>query len=470
VQKVTAAVASRAVERIVKLNLSLTKKQKAFIDAKESEVLFGGAAGGGKSYGQMLDALLFALRYPRSKQLVLRRSFSELDKSLIRTSLEFFPREIYTFNSSTHVGRFKNGSVIDFGYLATESDVYQYQSAEYDVIRFDELTHFTESQYIYLISRIRGANDYPKQMKSTTNPGGIGHSWVKARFVDAAPAGSRFIAENGTDRIFIPSFLSDNRFLTESDPNYKNRLLSLPERERRALLDGEWDIFDGQYFSEFSRALHVCKPFEIPSGWRRYRTIDYGLDRLVCLWIAVSPDGVAYVYREFCESDLPISAAARGICERTARCEDIYATLAPPDLWARGQETGRTKASLFSEFGVNLTKTSNAREAGWLAVKELLCERDGRVRLEIFENCTELIRCLPALAVDKNRPTDCAGEPHELTHAPDALRGFAIFYARPNEEKPHTRRSLWTKDMWEDFNAAGEEERLYLKSKYGEPT
>ena len=122
----------------MKLNLSVTEKQKKFIDATESEVLFGGAAGGGKSYGQMVDALLFALRYPTSKQLVLRRTFAELDKSLIRTSLALFPKEIYSFNSSSHTGRFKNGSIIDFGYCATENDVYQYQSAEYDVIRFDD--------------------------------------------------------------------------------------------------------------------------------------------------------------------------------------------------------------------------------------------------------------------------------------------------------------------------------------------
>ena len=114
----------------MRLPISVTKKQKLFIDAKESEVLFGGAAGGGKSYGQMVDAMLFALRYPKSKQLVLRRTFSELDKSLIRTSLSLFPKDIYSFNSSNHTGKFKNGSLIDFGYCATENDVYQYQSAE----------------------------------------------------------------------------------------------------------------------------------------------------------------------------------------------------------------------------------------------------------------------------------------------------------------------------------------------------
>ena len=453
----------------MKLDLTVTKKQKLFIDAEESEVLFGGAAGGGKSYGQMVDALLFALRYKGSKQLILRRSFSELEKSLIRTSLAIFPREIYTFNSSNHTGKFKNGSIIDFGYCATENDVYQYQSAEYDCIRFDELTHFTEAQYVYLISRVRGANKFPKQIKSSTNPGGVGHSWVKTRFIDPAPHGTSFKGEDGMQRIFIPSLLDDNNFLMSSDPSYKTRLTALPERERKALLFGDWNIFEGQYFNEFNHANHVCTPFEIPVDWRKYRTIDYGLDRLVCLWIAVAPNGVAYVYREFCESNLPIGAAALGITERTPKNEDIYATLAPPDLFSRSQETGKTKASLFAERGVNFTKTSNDRETGWLAIKELLSDTHGGPRLKIFSFCTELIRCLPALTIDKLRPSDCANEPHELTHAPDALRGFAIFYARPAEIKASAPKTVWTSDMWEDYNAADAEEKKYLKQKYGEP-
>ena len=453
----------------MKLSLAVTKKQKQFIDALQGEVLFGGAAGGGKSFGQMVDALLFALKYPGSKQLVLRRTFAELDKSLIRTSLALFPREIYTFNSSSHTGKFKNGSCIDFGYCATENDVYQYQSAEYDTIRFDELTHFTEAQYIYLISRVRGANSYPKQIKSSTNPGGVGHSWVKARFVDPSEPHKAFLGEDGMTRIFIPSFLDDNAFLLKGDPEYRKRLLALPERERRALLYGDWDIFEGQYFSEFSREKHTCLPFEIPRGWRKYRTIDYGLDRLACLWIAISPDGHAFVYREYCESNLPIGDAATAIKERTPKDEDIYATLAPPDLFSRTQETGKTKASLFAERGINFTKTSNDREAGWLSLKELLADRGDGPRLKIFSHCREIISCLPALIIDRVRPTDCDTEPHEITHAPDALRGFAIFYTRPAKEERKTPKVIWTRDMWEDFHSASDEEKTYLKSKYGEP-
>lgn len=453
---------------MMKIDLTVTKKQKAFIDSTESEVLFGGAAGGGKSYGQMVDALLFALKYPGSKQLVLRRTFAELDKSLIRSSLALFPREIYSFNSSSHTGRFKNGSVIDFGYCAAEIDVYQYQSAEYDVIRFDELTHFTESQYIYLISRVRGANSYPKQIKSSTNPGGIGHSWVKARFIDPSPSGKRFVGEDGMERIFIPSLLSDNRFLSIGDPNYRKRLLALPEREKKALLYGDWNIFEGQYFTEFDSKKHIVSPFEIPKSWRKYRTVDYGLDRLACLWIATSPEGISYVYREFCKSNLTISQAAQEICARTPVGEDIYATLAPPDLFSRSQETGKTKAAIFSEFGVNFTKTSNDRECGWLAVKELLIGGEGRQSIRFFSSCTEIIKCLPALTVDKIKPTDCATEPHEITHAPDALRGFAIFYTRPGEAAPKAKMP-WTRDMWEDYLSADDSGKKYLKKKYGEP-
>ena len=453
----------------MQLKLSVTKKQKQFIDSKESEVLFGGAAGGGKSYGQMVDALLFALRYPGSKQLVLRRTFAELEKSLIRTSLSLFPKQIYTFNSSSHVGKFKNGSCIDFGYCATENDVYQYQSAEYDVIRFDELTHFTKMQYIYLISRVRGANPYPKQIKSSTNPGGVGHSWVKTRFIDAGIQNRSFVGSDGMERIFIPSLLDDNKFLNEGDPAYRQRLLALPDKERRALLHGDWNIFEGQYFTEFDRQTHVIEPFEIPKSWRRYRTIDYGLDRLVCLWIAIAPDGVCYVYREFCESDLSVSRAAIAITERTAKDEDIYATLAPPDLWSRSQESGKTKAELFCENGVTFTKTSNDRECGWLAVKELLLTPSGVAKLKFFSTCPEIIKCLPSLVRDKIRPTDCATEPHIITHAPDALRGFAIFRASPGKEHTRASYAVWSPDMWEDYMNADSEGKKYLISKYGEP-
>ena len=268
------------------MEIQITKRQRAFIEADAAEVLFGGAAGGGKSHGQIVDALIYALRYPHSRQLLLRRTYPELEMSLVRTALALYPRELYSYAASRRMGRFANGSTLDFGYCDSERDVYRYQSAEYDVIRFDELTHFTFGMYRYLLSRLRGTRGYPKQVKSTTNPGGLGHAWVKDRFIDLGPPDTVYRTPGGS-RVYLPSRVQDNGFLMRADPDYVTRLQNLSERDRRALLEGDWDIFDGQYFSEFSRAVHIVEPFPIPGHWRRYRTLDYGLDMLACYWIAV---------------------------------------------------------------------------------------------------------------------------------------------------------------------------------------
>ncbi len=454
------------------LNISVTRRQKAFLDAYADEVLYGGAAGGGKSHGQCIDALLYALKYAGSKQIVFRRTYTELEKSIIRTMLDIFPRGIYRYTSTNHTFRFINGSIIDCGYLDRDNDVYQYQSAEYDMIRFDELTHFSEFQYTYMLTRLRGAKAFPRQVKSSTNPTGTGRVWVKRRFVDIGAHNEvHSVSEGGgrpRTRVFLPAKVHDNLFLMKNDPTYIDRLMAAPEGERRGLLDGEWDYFEGQYFEEFRREKHVCKPFHIPSEWRRYRAFDYGLDRLACLWIAVNSERRAFVYREVCESNLTISEAARRMLESTSKDEKIYATLAPPDMWGRSQETGRAKSDIFYENGLALTKSSNNREAGWLSLKELLrLDANGEARLQIFDTCTELIRCLPELQRDKLHPTDCATEPHEITHAPDALRYFGVFWTSPAEQERDAPRRVWSADMWEDWNNATESEREWLIKKYG---
>ncbi len=404
------------------MELKISPRQREFIEAKEDEVLFGGAAGGGKSFGQLVDAFLFALKYPGSKQLILRRTFPELDKSIIRTALALYPRALFTYKAARHEGVFRNGSLIDFGYCDSENDVFRYQSAEYDVIRFDELTHFTEQMYLYLISRVRGTNGYPKQIKSSTNPGGIGHSWVKSRFIDI---GEPDIPHNG--RIFIPSRVEDNTFLMDSDPGYIERLRRLSDKDREALLFGNWDIFDGQYFTEWRREIHVIKPFEIPKHWRRYFVMDYGLDMLAGYWIAVDLSGRAYVYREIYESGLIISDAAKKIVAATN--EKVYAYIAPPDLWNRRQDTGKSAAEIFFENGVPLVRANNDRVQGWYNLKEWLApcsDEYGKTiaNLRIFGTCINLIRTLPSVTVDTKNPNDVSSVPHELTHAPDAIRYF----------------------------------------------
>ena len=425
------------------MDICITKKQNSFIKADADEVLFGGAAGGGKSYGQVVDAFLYALQYPGSKQIILRRTYPELDKSIIRTALGLYPREIFRYNSARHTGWFVNGSIIDFGYCDSENDVFKYQSAEFDVIRFDELTHFTEDIYTYMISRLRGANDFPKSVKSSTNPGGVGHTWVKERFIDI---GEPDVVHqfSGGSRIFIPSKVQDNKFLMEKDSDYIKRLENLDEKNKQALLYGEWDIFDGQFFTEFDRNCHIIAPFEIPSDWRRYRVIDYGFDCFAVLWIAVNSVGDCFVYREYAKPNMVISDGAKEVCDISVN-EKTYATLAPPDLWSRSQESGLQRADIFRKSGLPLIKSKNDRVTGWACVRELL-RCNPTPKLKIFSNCTGLIKCLTSIRHDDVNPNDCATMPHDITHLPDALRYFAIRHIKPASVYETKETNIFTGD------------------------
>ena len=407
------------------MEIQITQRQRAFIRSTAFETLFGGAAGGGKSYAQLIDALVFALQYPGSQQLMLRRTFPELRRSLIQVSLSLYPTECAVYKESVHRWVFVNDSIIEFGYCDNESDVTKYQSAEYDVIRFDELTHFTEFQFTYLLSRIRGVNGYPKQVKSSTNPGGIGHQWVKERYIDCLTPEKE---EDG--KLFLPARVQDNSFLMQHDPEYVKRLEMLDEGSRKALLYGEWNLLEGRYFPEFSAEIHVAEAEYIPNDWRRYLSIDYGLDMLAALWVALDEHGTAWVYRELYQSGLVISEAAEQILLAEQAGERIDQRFAPPDLFARRQETGRSAVEIFAEHGLYFERAAGDRVQGWYALKEYLHpfrgeQGEATARMKISPSCRNLIRTLPALQYDTNRPNDAATQPHELTHAPDALRYFA---------------------------------------------
>lgn len=469
----------------IQIPWQVTKKQMRFLKADHvTEVLFGGAAGGGKSYVQLLDAFLYAVKYPGSKQLILRRTYPELEMSLIQVHLGLYPKEIYRYNETKHRGQMKNGSIITFGSLQRESDVYKYQGAEFDVIRFDELTHFTWTQYSYLLSRLRGANDFPKQIKSSTNPGGVGHQWVKERFIDPAPPETVFDIiekEGGTisgQGLYLPAKVQENIFLMRKDPDYLKRLLNLPEKNRLALLEGRWDIYDGVFFSEFDPAVHVVRPFRLKEHWKQYVTMDYGMDMFAVEVVAVDEEGNGFVHRELYQSGLIISQAAEKAAELVEDL-DIAAWLAPPDLWNGRQETGKSVADIFAEHGVPLTMTSNNRHAGWLAVREWLASRTVRneitgeerimpPKLRIFENCRNLIRTLPALQYDDKDPEDVANEPHELTHAPDALRGFCVYWVT-GAQSPAEKTVRWEQDQWDDYYNADPATKKLLIRKWGKP-
>lgn len=398
-------------------------KQGEFFLARTRFVAYGGARGGGKSWAVRQKAVLMALEYPGIRLLVLRRTFPELRENHILPLMAQL-KGVAAYKETDKAFTFPGGGRLRFGYCDREADVLQYQGQEYDVIFLDEATQFTEFQFQTLTACLRGANRFPKRFYLTCNPGGVGHAWVKRLFVDRDYRQD----ERGEDYTFIQANVYDNQVLMENDPGYVRMLRNLPEDVRRAWLDGDWNVFQGQYFTEFREELHVVKPFPIPAWWRRYFTMDYGLDMLAGYWIAVDNFGRAFVYREVFEPNLIISQAAERILQANGT-EQVEIWYAPPDLWNRRQDTGRSVADIFLEHGIPLAKADNSRAQGWLDMKEWLKPVRGErgevcAGLRIFQGCRNLIKSIPALQVSEKNPNDCASEPHEYTHGPDAIRYF----------------------------------------------
>lgn len=400
-----------------------SQKQRLFLTATERYIAYGGARGGGKSWAVRTKAVLLALRYPGVRILILRRTLAELRENHIRPLCALLKGSA-TFSESKKQFLFGNSSVILCGYCLHEKDLYRYQGQEYDFIFIDEATQFHEEVFNALKGCLRGANDIPKRIYLTCNPGGIGHNWVKRLFVDREYRQG----EDPDDYRFIKARLADNEVLLKKDPSYLSALQSLPDNLKKAWLDGSWDLGEGQYFEEFSRDLHVVPPFVLPESYERYMAFDYGLDMLACLWFAVSPEGYVFVYRELYEPGLIVSKAAQRM--RALGAGEHYREIfLPPDMASRQKDSGLTMEELFLRGGISGAIADNRRVPGWLAVKELLAPTvSGLPRLRIFENCPVLISRLPALMRDEKDPNDAAVFPHEVTHICDALRYFALSY------------------------------------------
>ena len=360
-------------------------------------------------------------------------------------------KDIAVYKESTKEFLFPNGSRIVLGYCDNEKDVLQYQGQAYEVIVLEEATHFTEFQFQTLTesNRMSGNMKEPfnPRMYFTCNPGGVGHLWVKRLFIDKDYTPT----ENPDDYKFIPSLVFENKYIMERDPNYIKVLENLPEDRKQAMLYGNWDIFDGQFFREFKRSVHVIEPFQIPEHWNRYIAMDYGLDMFAVLFIAIDTKGKAYVYNEIHKPNLIVSEARQTLKSimRHYKYKYIYA---PPDLWNRNRDTGKSTAELFYEGGIDLTKASNNRIAGWLNVKEWLKVRKVRDEqtgelyedsdLKIFSNCINLIKYLPQLQHDEKEPNDVATEPHEPTHITDALRYFCVSRTAPTKEVKNVEKTF----------------------------
>jgi len=420
--------------------------QTSFLAATEQEVLYGGAAGGGKSYSLIADPVRY-FSNPHARMLIVRRSTEEL-RELISVSKQLYPRAIpgikFMERDKTWVA--PNGSTLWMSYLDRDDDVMRYQGQAFNWIGFDELTQWpTPYAWNYMRSRLRAtkASGLPLYMRATSNPGGPGHQWVKKTFIDPNTPNKAFWAtdENGETirwpvghsreneplfkRKFIPATLFDNPYLSE-DGMYEANLLSLPEHQRRQLLEGDWDINEGAAFPEFNRRVHVSEPYDIPASWVRFRACDYGYSSYTgVLWFAVVPGSEQLVvYRELYVSKILATDLADMILELEEGEKIRYGVL-DSSLWHNRGDTGPSLAEQMITKGCRwrpADRSRGSRVAGKNEIHRRLQIDDftEEPRLVIFDHCKNIISQLPSIPLDKKNPEDV--DTHSEDHLYDALR------------------------------------------------
>lgn len=410
--------------------------QTEFLAAPETDVLYGGAAGGGKSFAMIVDPLRYA-HIKDHRALVLRKTLKEL-RELIDKSRDLYPKAFpgAKYKESEKVWTFPSGAKLEFGYLEKDSDVYQYQGQAFSWIGFDEVTHLaSEFAWNYLASRLRTTNpDIIPYMRCTANPGGVGHAWVKKRYIEPSEPNTSFIGEDGISRRFIPASLYDNPYLTQ-DGNYEKMLKSLPEVHRRRLLLGDWDVNEGAAFPEFDRLVHVIEPFTIPQGWNKIKAIDYGYTSpSCCLWAAIDPeDGTVIIYRELYQRGLTGEELKYQITNMER--EEIRQIIGVLDgaAWNRTGYSGPTigEQMVRPPYGHRLRPADKNRIAGKVQIHQYLKKNEiGKPQLLIFETCHNLIRELTTIPLSDKNSEDV--DTHADDHAYDALR--YLLMSRPRKE------------------------------------
>lgn len=453
-------------------------KQAAFMRRGEDEALYGGAAGGGKSDAIVAEALR-QVHIPHYKGLILRKTYPQLAE-LVDKTLNYYTRAFpqAKYNESKHVWLFPSGAKIYFGSMQHTKDKLRYQGQAYDYIAFDELTHFTFDEYSYLFSRNRpngpGTRCY---IRATANPGGVGHGWVKERFIIPAPPMTtiwdavkiRFPdgreEERRKSRVYVPATVFDNPKMLQNDPEYLTRLASMPEAEKQALLYGNWDTFAGQVFTEWRDDpdhyhdrlnTHVIQPFLIPEGWRIVSAMDWGYTRPFSIgWYAYDREGTMYRIREFYginKEGTPnvgarMSADAVAKEMRRIEAEDPnlkgreIARVADPAIWAsQGTESIER---IFRNERIYWQKAVNDRINGKMQVHHRLAfDERGKPMLQVFNTCRHFIRTVPNLVYDQAdvEDVDTDGEDHIY----DELRYACMRH--PISPRENVRPKLWQYD------------------------
>lgn len=438
--------------------------QEEFLSRGEDEVLFGGSKGGGKSYALILDSLRY-VSISGYKAIIFRRTYPKLAE-LIDRAHQIFPHLGAKWHAKDYKWVFPSGASIRFAHCQTEEDKYIYQGHEYHFMGFDQLEEFTESMYLFLCTQMRNP---PKgvqiAVRATANPGGIGHAWVYRRFMvdpvtneEILPGTvirERFILPFAVakmrqgdtlvrSRVFIPATVYDNKILLENDPNYLATLMQLPEGERKALLEGDWHVFAGQYFKEWSAIRHVVAPFEIPRNWLRFRCIDFGSTApFACYWGAVNEQGQVYWYREYYASGFnarqnakKVKAMSTYIDENGQEVEENYVfSVIDPAVFSKTGQDYSIGEVMTDEGLTGLEPGGNDRLSGWQEFHWRLSWSDSTGKdpgMFFFSTCINAIRTVPGLIHDEKRPEDLNTDGED--HAADAIR-YGIVRLRDSKAK-----------------------------------
>jgi hypothetical protein len=443
----------------------------------EYEAFFGGAAGGGKSDCLVIEALR-QVNVPNYKALILRKTYDSL-KELVEKSMYYYPQACKKarFNGSALTWTFPSGAKIRFGNVQAKNFKTKYQGQQYDFIAFDELTHFTWEEYSWFFSRNRPSGPGTVcYIRSTGNPGGIGHGWVKNRFVTPMPAGTPIKEKTSIDgpggtkyefdrsRVFIPSTVFDNQILLKNDPNYLASLDALPAAERAALLEGNWDSFHGQCFTEWrcdpthyedQRWTHVIAPFDIPKHWEIIRSFDWGHSRPFSVgWTALDTEGRMYRIRELygCKAGQPnvgVEWPDQKIAQEILRIEKEDPNIrghnvigvADPAIGLKKADSGYGAAAAMAEMGVYFSRGKNDRMLGKMQFHyRLAFNAEGRPMFQVFNTCRHFIEQIPSLVYSETdvEDIDTTQEDHIYDECRYAFCTHIISkpIPAPSEEKP----------------------------------
>ena len=429
------------------------EKQALALGERHRYVAYGGARGGGKSWFVRWKAVLLCLRFPGIKVLITRRTYKELFNNHI-APLQQMLAGIAEYKSMDKYFRFPGGSTIHFGYCACDADLGQYQGAEYDVWFADEAGQFQESWLVQIDACVRGVNGFPKRTYYTLNPGGPGHGYFKRLFIDRRYTEN----EHPEDYAFIQALCTDTQALMASQPGYLRSLEKLPGKLRQAWLYGRWDVYEGQFFEEFTddprhyadrRFSHVIDPFEIPAGWKIYRSFDWGYHRpFSCGWWAVDYDGTAYrileLYGSTGEPNEGVKWPPDQVFARIHSIEREHRFLAgkriigiaDPAIW--DASTGESIADTAAKHQVFFSPGDNKRIPGWMQLHyRLWFDGQGMAKLYVFKNCKHFIRTLPLLQYDSVNPEDLDTEGED--HAADEARYFCMARPIPARAAPEVR-------------------------------